>query len=130
MLPLAITLVLIALGTFLIGRYSFRQPASPTPTATDSDTDCASCGLLPTQCHNECDDTDDTTPIDYFDDEELDAYRERPSHAYTDEEADDFAHVLHTMQPEEVPQWLNSLRMRHIQPPDQLKEELVFFLTD
>ena len=61
--------------------------------------------------------------IEYFDDEELDRFRGRQSDGYTDEEAAEFAEVMYTMRPEEVRDWLQSLRLRCVSLPDQLKDE-------
>jgi hypothetical protein len=67
--------------------------------------------------------------IDYFDDEELDAFKGRSSDSYTDDEASLFAYVLETMRPEEVKDWSRSLTLRGINVPDQVKDEL-FMLMD
>ena len=61
--------------------------------------------------------------IEYFDDEELDRFRGRRADGYTDEEAGEFAEVMYTMRPEEVKDWLRSLRLRGVSLPDQLKDE-------
>ena len=64
-------------------------------------------------------------PVEYFDDEELDRYRGRPSDAYTDEETEEFADVMYTMRPEEVRDWNRSLILRGVNVPDQIKDELI-----
>jgi len=64
-----------------------------------------------------------TQPIEYFDDEELDRYKGRDSSNYTEDEAEDFAEVLHTMRQGEVKDWCRSLTLRGISLPDQLKDE-------
>ena len=69
-----------------------------------------------------------TKPIVYFDDEELDRYRHRPSDCYTDEEAEEFAEVMYTMRPEEVKDWNRSLSLREINVPDQIKDELIMMI--
>ncbi len=61
----------------------------------------------------------------YYDDEELDRFRGRPSDQYTDEEAEEFATVLYTMQPHEVKGWNRSLILREINLPNQIKDELI-----
>ena len=65
--------------------------------------------------------------IEYFDDEELDTFANRPSDGYTDDEVEQFAEVLHTMKQDEVASWCRSLHLRQIALPDQLKDE-VFML--
>ena len=61
----------------------------------------------------------------YFDDEELDVYRGRPSDEYSDKEAEDFADVMYSMRQDEVKEWNRSLIMRGINMPDQIKDEFV-----
>lgn len=91
--------------------------------------DCATCSGDNQQCEQECMMEAATKPIEYFDDEELDAFRDRPSDRYTDDEAEQFAYVLHTMRPDEVAAWTRSLTLRGISLPDQLKDE-VFMLRE
>lgn len=62
--------------------------------------------------------------IEYFDDEELDAYCGIPSDAYTDEQIDQFREIFYTIRSEELSDWLISLEKRQIAFPDQLKQEL------
>ena len=66
--------------------------------------------------------------IEYYDDEELDQYRGRPSDGYTDSEAEEFADVLYTMKPEEVKGWNRSLILRQINLPNQLKDEVIMMM--
>ena len=68
--------------------------------------------------------------MEYFDDEELDAFKGRPSNDYSNEEVEQFSYVMHTMQPEEVKAWGRSLTLRGIQLPDQLKDEFVMLIEE
>lgn len=68
--------------------------------------------------------------IDYFDDEELDAYRGVAADAYTDEQIDEFREVLYTMQPGEIEDWLKSLELREVALPIVLKEEACTLIAD
>lgn len=49
------------------------------------------------------------THIEYFEDEELDAFRGITADQYTDEQIDIFRDILYTLQKEEVADWLISL---------------------
>lgn len=71
-----------------------------------------------------------TKPIEYYDDEQLDAFQGRPSDGYTDDEVEQFADVLYTLQPGDVAGWNRSLILRNVNIPDQLKDELVALLSD
>ncbi|WP_329904678.1 phospholipase [Porphyromonas pogonae] len=61
--------------------------------------------------------------IVYYDDEELDAYCNKPSDEYTSQQTDQFREVLYTLREEDVPGWLRSLQLRQIALPDELKSE-------
>ena len=71
-----------------------------------------------------------TEPLEYFEDEELDRFRQRPSDSYTDAEVDEFRDVLDTLRPEEVKAWNRSLVLRGIQVPDALKDELFMLVNN
>ena len=66
-----------------------------------------------------------TMPIEYFDVEELVAFKGHPSDKFTDEEVEQFAEVLESLRPEEVAAWGRSLNLRGIELPDALKDEYV-----
>lgn len=68
--------------------------------------------------------------IEYYEDEELDAFRGRPSAGYTDDEADRFSDVFYTMRPDDVPGWLRSLTLRGVELPDQLKDEVLLVVEE
>ncbi|OPZ31732.1 MAG: hypothetical protein BWZ00_00436 [Bacteroidetes bacterium ADurb.BinA174] len=67
---------------------------------------------------------------EYFDDEELDRFQNRDSDSYTDEEVDKFREVFYSVLDEEKPQWMRSLQLREIAVPDQMKDEIVLFVSD
>lgn len=68
--------------------------------------------------------------IDYYDDEELDAYKGKASDQYTDDEAEEFRNVFYTMQEEDVPGWVKSLQQRELEIPDSLKDEVLLVLRE
>lgn len=68
-------------------------------------------------------------PIDYYDDEELDIFAGKSSDSYTEEETDQFAHILHTMWESDVPGWIRSLQLRGVELPDKLKDEVFMILN-
>ncbi len=67
--------------------------------------------------------------IEYYDDEDLDRFAGREADDYTDEEVEEFSEVLYTMQPEEVAGWNRSLILRGINLPNQIKDEVISFLS-
>lgn len=85
---------------------------------------CATCNGVNDKCEQECMMEVAVKEIEYFDDEELDVFRERRSDSYTDEEAELFREILYTMRPNEVKDWTRSLTLRQISLPDQVKDEV------
>ena len=69
-------------------------------------------------------------PIEYFDDEELDSFKGRPSDSYTPQEVEQFEEVMTTMQPREVAAWLRSLQRRAVNLPDDLKDEAMLLMEE
>lgn len=124
------TLVIIALAACALIVLVGRRLVNPTDVVAPRG-DCGSCDGSPSaKCEQECMMEAATKPIEYYDDEELDAYRGRPSDAYTDEEAEQFREVLYTMRPDEAPGWARSLTLRGIDPPNQVKDELVMLIGE
>lgn len=86
-------------------------------------TACATCATASARCEAECMAEAACRDIDYFDDEELDRFRQRPGNSYSADEVEEFAYVLETMRTDEVAAWLRSLALRGVELPDQLKDE-------
>lgn len=61
--------------------------------------------------------------IEYYDDEELDAYRGTPAEAYSDTAVDEFREVLYTLREDEVAGWVRSLQLRGIFLPEDIRDE-------
>ncbi len=62
--------------------------------------------------------------IEYYDDEELDVFKGRPSDGYFSDEIEQFREVLETMYASDVAGWIQSLNLRGIALPDVLKEQV------
>lgn len=70
------------------------------------------------------------TKIDYFDDEDLDNYKEIEESAYTDDQVEEFRDVLYTLKSSEINAWLSSLELRKINLPTILKQEARQLISD
>lgn len=90
---------------------------------------CNTCNGENAKCEQECLMEAATKEIEYYDDEELDRFKGREADEYTDEEVEEFSEVLYTMQPEEVAGWNRSLILRGINLPNQIKDEVINFLS-
>ncbi len=117
---------LIAGMLTLFSKKEENEPDVVQPTAGD----CSTCTGIDDSCEQVCMLEAAIKKAEYYDDEELDRFIGRPSNGYTAEEADEFANVLYTMQPEEVKGWNRSLVVRGINVPDQIKDELITMITD
>lgn len=116
-----IVLALFAAITTLFTKKKEGEPDVVMPTSGD----CSSCDGTDDKCEQVCMMEAATRVIEYYDDEELDRFRGRQSNQYTDEEAEEFANILYTMQPQEAKGWNRSLILREINVPNQIKDELI-----
>lgn len=89
---------------------------------------CATCNGEDAKCEQECMLEAAVKDIEYYDDEELDDFRGRPSDGYTDEEAERFRDVCYTMRQGEVAGWCRSLTLRGIELPNQVKDEVMMMI--
>lgn len=105
-------LLIVALFTYLSNRKG--KPEEVTAPPSDCCGAHAVCekGLKKADSH-----------IDYFDDEELDAWKHTDADAYTDEQVEQFREILYTLRPEELEDWLISLEKREIAFPSVLRPE-------
>lgn len=116
-----IVLALFGAITTLFTKKKEGEPDVVMPTSGD----CSSCDGTDDKCEQVCMMEAATREIEYYDDEELDRFRGRQSNQYTDEEAEEFANILYTMQPQEAKGWNRSLILREINVPNQIKDELI-----
>ena len=127
-------LSIIALFTIGAIAFIFTFLGKKTGEANDeivvTPMDCSTCNGDNAKCEQECMMEAATKPVEYFDDEELDAFKGRSSDDYTNDEVEQFSYVMHTMRPEEVKAWGRSLTLRGIHLPDQLKDEFVMLLEE
>ena len=68
--------------------------------------------------------------IVYFDDEELDIYKDKTASEYNDMDIEKFRDVLLTLQPEEIPLWARSIQQRNIVLPEIIREELIILVNE
>ena len=68
--------------------------------------------------------------IEYYDDEELDRFKGRPSDGYSEEEIEEFRDILYSMQEVDVAGWSRSLQLRGFELPDELIDELFLIVGE
>lgn len=63
--------------------------------------------------------------IEYFEDEELDAFQGISPDSYTDRQIEMFRDILYTLRKTEIADWVISLEQRNIEIPEILRQELL-----
>lgn len=104
---------------------------TPAPAASDADTPAESecCGMHIT-CERDSLLTALADKIEYYDDEELDAYAGRRPDQYSDAEIEQFRDVLLTLRPEEIAGWARSVQLRGIELPEPVRDELLLIVSE
>lgn len=115
-------LLFIAGGFFLLNRFYRNKPVADDHHSHHEGEGGVCCGR-----HAVCDKGLDNSNL-YFDDEELDAYKNKRANEYSDEEIEEFRNVLYTMRSEEVDTWVKCLQTRGIEVPEVIKEEILLML--
>lgn len=128
MIYLIIALAALGILSALFGLLSHRKGEEEEPL--QEGVSCNTCNGENTKCEQECMMEAATKDIEYYDDEELDTFKGRDADSYTDEEVEQFSEVLYTMKPKEVVGWSRSLILRGINLPNQLKDEVIGFLSE
>ena len=129
MLYLVIALIALGVIAAILGLLSHNKDGS-SDVISNSTATCATCNGNDPRCEQECMMEAATKPIEYFDDEELDKFKERQSDSYTDDEVEMFREVLYTMKTEEVKDWCRSLTLRRVNLPDQVKDEVMLIIAN
>ena len=118
-------IALLALGAiaYIFG-HNRRADGTEDPIVV-GEGDCATCTPETPKCEQICTMEAAVKPVEYFDDEELDQFRNRAADSYSDDEVEQFAYVLHTMQSADVAAWCRSLTLRGIALPNELRDEVI-----
>lgn len=104
-------------------------PDRPAPAGNDPTDESVCCGMHVT-CEKDSLLPEVSREIEYFDDEELDAFRGREPESYTDEETEQFRDVLLTLLPTDIAPWARSIQLRGISLPMAVREELLMIVAE
>lgn len=127
---LYIFLALIAVGAALWvaeQRWRRRHPAEAAEPAVAESEEC--CGQHAV-CERDSLLAGVSADIEYFDDEELDAYAGTQPTDYTLQDIEKFRDVLLTLLPRDVAPWARSLQLRGIALPHDVREELLLIVAE
>jgi len=130
MLILLAALVALGIVAAVATKLLMMQEENAADAVVKGSNDCGTCSGDNDKCEQVCMMEASLKAVEYYDDEELDAYRGRRSDSYTDEEAERFREVLYTMRQDEVKGWSRSLVLRGVSLPDQLKDEVVMLIGE
>lgn len=127
MLVLILSIILLGIVVALVSKLRQKHDVDEPPIKVAAT--CSTCNGTNDKCEQDCMMEAAVKDIEYYDDEELDRFRGRPSDSYADAEVEQFSEVLYTMRQDEVAGWCRSLTLRGINLPNQLKDE-VFMLAE
>ncbi|RZT95646.1 hypothetical protein EV201_0270 [Ancylomarina subtilis] len=116
----ALTLLLTYLSKLLFPKKSEEQETASEPLEEC----CGAHEVCETDLLNKM-----SEEIIYYEDEELDVYRNFEENDYNDDQIDEFREVLYSLKEKEIEPWLKSLELRHINLPSTIKSEVVFMLV-
>ena len=68
--------------------------------------------------------------VEYYDDEELDQLTGIAAEDYTDEQYQMIREVFNTLKASDVPGWVRSIQLRHIQLPLDIREEVLLIVVE
>lgn len=117
--------LLTIIGVMLLVKANKKQE-KPAEKAVNPPSDC--CGA-----HEICEFDQikmNESIVEYYDDEELDEYKNIDENAYTNNQVEEFREVLYTLNTGEIKYWLLSIERRHIQLPVILKSEARMLMAE
>ncbi len=114
-----IIILLIALAVVVVLYRKFSSAGEKNTLSKNSS--CEGCAFKKELCLGKA----KKKEAEYFDDEELDAFKGREAKGYSPKEIEMFAEVLHTMKTDEIKDWICSLTIRGVRLPEELKDEAI-----
>lgn len=132
---LIILAALIVVGTALYIHHRLTaadvsvEQMTPTEDVPPAPADSECCGMHLT-CEKDSLLTAPGQEIIYYDDEELDCYKDRLPDQYTDDETEQFRDVLLTLLPSDIAGWARSLQLRGIALPPDVRDELLMIVAE
>lgn len=120
-------LVVVGAALYFHDRYTRRKSSADEPPYKEPEEQC--CGMHIT-CERDSLLASVSDSVEYYDDEELDAYRGRKADSYTDEEIEQFRDVLLTLLPDDIAGWGRSIQLRGIELPEPVREELLMIVAE
>lgn len=125
MLYLVLGILLIVIVAFFVSKRN-RDSSDEKSSGKEIASDC--CGA-----HDVCETEsllNSSDEILYYEDEELDRYKDAAQNSFTDDTIEEFREVLYSLKEEEVSAWLKSLQLRRVTLPEIIKEEALMIVSE
>lgn len=130
-LIIASAIILVGLTLYvhhrLTGGDSQPEPEATSLPATETDEEC--CGQHAV-CERDSLLAAVSKKIEYYDDEELDAFAGRDPESYSPAESEQFRDVLLTLLPDDIAGWARSIQLRGIALPVDVRDELIMMISE
>ena len=128
MIPL---ILFIALGLLILVAFEWRarkakKTNQPESIVQPSDGECCGQHLV---CERETL-LQTNAQIEYYDDEELDALADIAPENYTREQYQAIREVFDSLKEKDVPGWCRSIQLRHIELPQDIREEALLIVRE
>ncbi|MBR0296386.1 MAG: phospholipase [Paludibacteraceae bacterium] len=128
MIPL---ILFIALGLLILVAFEWRarkakKTNQPESIVQPSDGECCGQHLV---CERESL-LQTNAQIEYYDDEELDALADIAPQNYTREQYQAIREVFDSLKEKDVPGWCRSIQLRHIELPQDIREEALLIVRE
>jgi DNA gyrase/topoisomerase IV subunit A len=123
----------IVVGLFAIAGIIFLIRANRRKEKTDNDEKVSTPASGCCGAHEVCDFDEikaDVTRIEYYDDEELDEFKNIKENEYTNNQIEQFREVLYTLKTTEIRYWLLSIERRNINLPAILVSEARLLMAE
>ncbi len=128
---LVLALVFLGIFSWLATRYNWfgSSVTDKDETRQEEKSDSSVCCGMHEICENNSLLSYDTK-IEYYDDEDLDALKDKSPDEYSDNDLKSVESVFYTLKPEDVAGWLRSLNLRRIKLPDYLLDEAMLIVSE
>lgn len=120
--------VFLVVGILLLKKANKKADETTNESQQTNIPDAGCCGA-----HEVCDFDAikaDESRIEYYDDEELDVYKNMDEKSYTPNQIEEFREVLYTLNTNEIRYWLLSIERRKIRLPEILKSEALLLMAE
>lgn len=106
------------------------NPLASEPAILGHRDDSPVCCGMHVVCEKDSLSTAASSEIVYYDDEELDAFKGREPHSYSDTETETFREILLTLLPSDIAGWARSLQLRGVELPAPVRDELLLIVSE